>query len=87
MRTTYEIQNEIDEIIDELAEIQRMTDEEAAYRFNVDTKAQIIALDNDRLTELSNELHEAIELEENQNIYDPAEEIFGSRLAMDMYLF
>ena len=87
MRTTYEIQNEIDEIIDELADISHMTEEEAAFRFNVDTKAQIIALDNDRLTELSKKLHDAIELEYSQNLYDPVEEIFGSHLAMNEYLY
>lgn len=64
MRTIYEIQNEIDEIIDELDEIGRMTEDEAALKFNVDNKAQIIALDNDRLKELSKELDDAIELEE-----------------------
>lgn len=84
MRTIYEIENEIDEIVDELDEISRMTEDEAAYRFNVDNKDQIIALDKDRLIELSKELHEAIEAE--QSIYDPAEEIFGSHLAMEEYL-
>ena len=53
MRTIYEIQNEIDEIIDELDEIGRMTEDEAAFKFNVDNKAQIVALDSDRLKELS----------------------------------
>lgn len=87
MRTIYEIQNEIDEIIDELDEIGRMTEDEAAFKFNVDAKAQIVALDSDRLKELSKELDDAIELEENHSRYDPAEEIFGSRLAMNEYLF
>ena len=62
MRTIYEIQNEIDEIIDELDEIGRMTEDEAAFKFNVDNKAQIVALDSDRLKELSKELDDAIEL-------------------------
>ena len=87
MRTIYEIQNEIDEIIDELDEIGRMTEDEAAFKFNVDNKAQIVALDSDRLKELSKELDDAIELEESHSRYDPAEEIFGSRLAMNEYLF
>ena len=72
MRTIYEIQNEIDEIIDELDEIGRMTEDEAAFKFNVDNKAQIVALDNDRLKELSKELDDAIELEESHSRYDPA---------------
>ena len=53
----------------------------------VETKAQIGALDSDRLKELSKELDDAIELEESHSRYDPAEEIFGSRLAMNEYLF
>ena len=72
MGTIYGIQNEIDEIIDELDEIGRMTEDEAAFKFNVDNKAQIVALDNDRLKELSKELDDAIELEESHSRYDPA---------------
>ena len=87
MRTIYEIENEIDVIVDELDEISRMTEEETALKFNVDNKDQIIALDKDRLIELSKELREAIEIEENHSPYDPAEEIFGSHLAMEEYLF
>lgn len=49
MRTIYEIENEIDEIVGELDEISRMTEDEAALKFNVDNKDQIIALDKDRL--------------------------------------
>lgn len=87
MRTIYEIQNEIDEIIDGLDEIGRMTEDEAAFKFNVDNKDQIVALDNDRLKELSKELDDAVEIEGSHSRYDPAEEIFGSRLAMNEYLF
>lgn len=87
MRTIYEIQNEIDEIVDELDEISRMSEDEAAFKFNVDKKAQIVVLDSDRLKELSKELDDAIELEESHSRYDPAEEIFGSQLAMEEYLY
>lgn len=87
MRTIYEIENEIDEIVGELDEISRMTEDEAALKFNVDNKDQIIALDKDRLIELSKELHEALEAEESYSPYDPAEEIFGSQLAMEEYLY
>ena len=86
MRTIYEIENEIDEIVDELDEISRMAEDEAALNFNVDNKDQIIALDKDRLIELSKELHEAIDAEKSRSPYDPAEEIFGNHLAMEEYL-
>ena len=87
MRTIYEIENEIDEIVGELDEISRMTEDEAAIKFNVDNKDQIIALDKDRLIELSKELHEALEAEESYSHYDPAEEIFGSQLATEEYWY
>lgn len=56
MRNMYDIQNEIDEIVDELREIEAMTEDEVAAKFNVDSKAQIIERDNEILTELSIEL-------------------------------
>lgn len=83
MRTVYEIENEIDCIVDELRDINDMTDEEAAVRFNVNSKAEIIALDNERLKEISNELDSAF----GREGYDAAEEIFGSHLAMEEYLY
>ena len=61
MRTTYEIENEIDEIVDELDEISRMTEDEVAAKFNVDSKAQIIERDNEILVELTKELGEAFD--------------------------
>ena len=83
MRTIYEIENEIDEIVDELADIKAMTEDEVAAKFNVDSKAQIIERDNEILVELTKELGEAFDGE----FYDEAEEIFGSHLAMEEYLF
>lgn len=56
MRNMYDIQNDIDEIVDELIEIERMTEDEVTAKFNVDSKAQIIERDNEILTELSIEL-------------------------------
>ena len=56
MRTIYEIENEIDSIVDELRDINEMTDEEAAVRFNVNRKEEIIQRDNEILVELSKEL-------------------------------
>lgn len=83
MRNIYDIQNEIDEIVDELADIKVMTEDEVAAKFNVDSKAQIIERDNEILVELTKELGEAFDGEG----YDEAEEIFGSHLAMDMFLY
>ena len=83
MRNIYDIQNEIDEIVDELADIKAMTEDEVAAKFNVDSKAQIIERDNEILVELTKELGEAFDGEG----YDEAEEIFGSHLAMEEYLF
>ena len=83
MRNIYDIQNEIDEIVDELADIKAMTEDEVAAKFNVDSKAQIIERDNEILVELTKELGEAFDGE----LCDPAEEIFGSHLAMEEYLF
>ena len=82
MRNIYDIQNEIDEIVDELADIKAMTEDEVAAKFNVDSKAQIIERDNEILVELTKELGEAFDGEG----YDEAEEIFGSHLAMEEYL-
>lgn len=56
MRNMYDIQHEIDEIVDELIEIERMTEDEVTAKFNVDSKAEIIERDNEILTELSIEL-------------------------------
>lgn len=83
MRNIYDIQNEIDEIVDELADIKAMTEDEVAAKFNVDSKAQIIERDNEILVELTKELGEAFDGESR----DEAEEIFGSHLAMEEYLF
>ena len=83
MRNIYDIQNETDEIVDELADIKAMTEDEVAAKFNVDSKAQIIERDNEILVELTKELGEAFDGEG----YDEAEEIFGSHLAMEEYLF
>ena len=83
MRNIYDIQNEIDEIVDELADIKAMTEDEVAAKFNVDSKAQIIERDNEILVELTKELGEAFDGEG----YDESEEIFGSHLAMEEYLF
>ena len=83
MRNIYDIQNEIDEIVDELREIERMTEDEVTAKFNVDSKAQIIERDNEILAELTRELDGAF----GGELYDEAEEIFGSHLAMDMFLY
>ena len=83
MRNIYDIQNEIDEIVDELADIKAMAEDEVAAKFNVDSKAQIIERDNEILVELTKELDEA----SGGELYDEAEEIFGSHLAMDMFLY
>ena len=86
MRTTYEIQNEIDSLTDELIDIHEMTKEEAMIRFNVNSKEQIIAIDNELLVELTKELAEAQESEDEKYI-SQAEEIFGSELAMNLFLY
>ena len=83
MRNMYDIQHEIDEIVDELIEIERMTEDEVTAKFNVDSKAQIIERDNEILAELTKELDGAF----GGELYDAAEEIFGSHLAMDMFLY
>ena len=83
MRNIYDIQNEIDEIVDELADIKAMTEDEVAAKFNVDSKAQIIERDGEVRVELRKERGEAFDGEG----YDEAGEIFGSHLAMDMFLY
>lgn len=86
MRTTHEIQSEIDSLTDELIDIHEMTEEEAMLRFNVDSKEQIIAIDNELLVELAEELAEAQESEDERFI-SQAEEYFGSELAMNLFLY
>ena len=70
MRNMYDIQHEIDEIVDELIEIERMTEDEVTVKFNVDSKAQIIERDNEILTELSIELDGAFGGELYDDEYD-----------------
>lgn len=86
MRTTHEIQSEIDSLTDELIDIHEMTEEEAMLRFNVDSKEQIIAIDNELLVELTEELAEAQESEDERFI-SQSEEYFGSELAMNLFLY
>lgn len=83
MRNKNDIQNDIDEIVDELIEINAMTEDEVTAKFNVDSKAQIIERDNEILAELTKELDDAF----GGELYDAAEEIFGSHLAMNEYLY
>lgn len=70
MRNMYDIQHEIDEIVDELIEIEAMTEDEATAKFNVDSKAEIIERDNEILTELSIELDGAFGGELYDDEYD-----------------
>ena len=89
MRNIYDIQAEIDELVSELMDIAAMSDDEVCERCNVNSREEAVTLREELIEGLSKELGEAYEAEgsDEEGYSDEAEEIFGSHLAMNMYLY
>jgi len=75
---------ELDGLKAELAEIEAMTDEEACYKYNVDSKSDIVDEKTEEIAYLKKEVDYLPPMDFNA---DPAIEIFGSYEAMNSYLY
>jgi len=75
---------ELDGLKAELAEIEAMTDEEACYKYNVDSKSDIVDEKTEEIAYLKKEVDYLTPMDFNA---DPAIEIFGSYEAMNSYLY
>lgn len=88
MRNIDTIELEIDELVSELMDIAAMTDDEVCERCNVNSRKEAVTLREELIEDLSKELGEAYESAGYyEDAPDEAEEIFGSHLAMDEYLY
>lgn len=58
MRTIRQINSELDKLYSELDTVQQMSEEAVMLTFNADSKAEYIALINEEIDSLENELEE-----------------------------
>lgn len=59
MKTEYQISRELEEMRAELSEVMLMSEEQACYIHNVDSKQEIIDILNEEIAALESELEEA----------------------------
>lgn len=75
---------ELDEAREELAEIEAMTDEQACYIYNVDSKSEIIEIISQDIKSLEGRIKDQKPFDLST---DPAIEIFGNYGAMNTFLY
>lgn len=84
MRDYETVSIELEDSKKELEEVEQMSEEEACFTYNVNSKEEIIVMINEDINILVKELRDIAPVDFDD---DEAVEIFGSHEAMNRYLF